>query len=305
MNHHPLLAVAATICLGHCLLTTNIAAQDEPIYSGPQAGEKLPELAITTLGTDAPEKESTNKEIEFKATTADANARLIVFVHQVTRPSVAFVRTLGNYAASRKKDGLETAVVFLTDDSTETFSWMQRASNALPKAVTLGVSPDGLEGPGAFGLNRNVTLTILVAKADEVTFNQTLIDPNLPTELPKTLQAICDLVGGEVPDVKTLQENGMAMQRGRDQAAKPNQDPPAPPGFERVEPLLRRLIRKETSDEAVDQLATQIDEIAKEKPAVAERLKLIAGRVYKIYGTPKAQTHLRRWAGVEDEKTEP
>ena len=157
LNRLPAFLVAFCLCAGQ----SAAQAQEDPVFSGPQAGEALPELPLKRYRANEQEL-----EMEFKEATASAKGRLIVFVHQVTRPSVAFARTLGRYAASRQADGLETAVVFLTDDSTKTLQWMQIARNALPDNVILAVSPDGLEGPGAYGLNRNVTLTVLVAKDD-------------------------------------------------------------------------------------------------------------------------------------------
>ena len=60
----------------------------------------------------------------------------------VTRPSVGMARVLGDYAATRKKDGLHTGVAFLTADATDTKNWIKRAVGALPRNVPLGIAED-------------------------------------------------------------------------------------------------------------------------------------------------------------------
>ena len=224
-----------------------------------------------------------------------------MFVHQITRPSVAFTRTLGQYAATRQADGLKTSVVFLGGDATELAGTVRRARHALPDKVTIGISTDGLEGPGAYGLNREVTLTVLLASEGKVKFNAALIDPSIPVELPKALSAICDAVGGQPPSVESLMGRTETSRSTGDAAMVPNDQVP---GFSKIEPLVRMLIRKETSDQRVDELAKQIDQHLKDAPEAKQRLKEIAGRVYNIYGTDHAKKHLRRWAGVDEKKDE-
>lgn len=178
------------------------APEDEPktakeVFSGPQKGEKLPGFKLKT-GDDEEKEIDLVKDAEGKPT-------LIIFVHAVTRPSVGMARVLGEYAATRKKDGLHAGVVFLTADATETKSWLKRAVNALPKGVPLGIAEGGQEGPGAYGLNRNVTMTVLVAKEGKVVANFALVQPSLSADGPKILKEIVDaLGGGKVPAIEDL-----------------------------------------------------------------------------------------------------
>ena len=53
--------------------------------------------------------------------------------------------------------------------------------------------------PGAYGLNRNVTLTILVGKDNRVTANFALVQPSLQADVPKVLGEVVKLIGGKVP----------------------------------------------------------------------------------------------------------
>lgn len=191
---------AVGLLLASGVMPAPLHAADEPLFSGPQVGEPLPSLPVQLVLEEDP-----TQKLDVARGESAAPARLVVFVHTLTRPSVAFTRMLGEYAASRKQDGIETAVVFLGDDPTALAASLRRARHALPKKVTIGISPDGAEGPGAFGLNRNVTLTVLVANEGRVTANYALVDPSIPVDLPKVLQAICDVIGGEPPAVESLQ----------------------------------------------------------------------------------------------------
>ena len=90
----------------------------------------------------------------------------MIFVHEITRPSVALTRIVTEFAA-RHKDKLFSCIVFLGDDPTSLEEQLKRARHALPRGVPVRISKDGQEGPGAYGLNRNVTLTILIAKSSD------------------------------------------------------------------------------------------------------------------------------------------
>lgn len=278
-------------------VSSNGVSEDPQVFSGPQEGEQLPPFAVQVWG--AGNNWTTETWLDSSETT-QGRFPLTIFVHQVTRPSVAYVRALCSYSTTREADGLHTSIVFLAEDVAERTEWVQRARNALPKDVRLGVSPDGVEGPGAYGLNRNVTLTVVLGSGDKVVFNQTLIDPNIPAELPKVFKAITSVIGGEAPDVNSLFPQPTPAARMAN--ARENQSLPA--GFEKVEPLLRKLIRKETPDEMVDRIAADIDELLKDFPEAKMRLKEISTKVHEIYGTPRAQSHLRRWAEIPEKEGE-
>ena len=54
--------------------------------------------------------------------------------------------------------------MFLSDDVAMTEPWLDRAKRLLAGTATIAVSPEGADGPGVYGLNRNVTLTTVVGK---------------------------------------------------------------------------------------------------------------------------------------------
>src|SRR5262245_2471606 len=127
-------------------------ADDEKVFSGPQAGEKLPSFKVKGVYDDA------GKDLDF-VKQAKGKPLVLVFVHDFNRPSAAFTRVLMEYAVSRAKDGLASGIVWLTDDVTEAENQLKRSRHAMPKAP-IGISPDGKEGPGSLGLNRQVQLRI-------------------------------------------------------------------------------------------------------------------------------------------------
>jgi hypothetical protein len=199
------LALAVSIAL-----VGPVFAQDDKAveFSGPQAGEKLtPFVAKTVLGGEA------GQEFDLVKSAAGKPV-LIVFVHEVNRPSVGLTRLLGLFAASKKEAGLASGVVFLTADATATEDLIKRASGALPGGVPVGISTDGQEGPGAYGLNRKVQMTVLVGKEDKVTANFALVQPSVQADAPKIAQAIVDVLGGgKGPTIEELQKLGGPRRR--------------------------------------------------------------------------------------------
>jgi hypothetical protein len=189
------------------VVSTQLFAEDKPAeFSGPQVGEKLtPFTTKAILGNEA------GKEIDLVKAAAGKPV-LIVFVHERNRPTVGLARLLGLYAATKKDAGLTSGIVFLTADPTMTEEWMKLAKGALPGGVPVGISTDGQEGPGAYGLNRKVQMTILVGKEDKVTANFALVQPSVQVDAPKIAQAVVDaLGGGQGPTIEDLQKLGGPM----------------------------------------------------------------------------------------------
>ncbi len=256
----------------------------EQIYSGPQVGEKLSPFKVRGVFD-----EDAGKDLDFVGSAAGKPIALI-FVHDVNRQSISMTRVLSGYTVSRAKDGLATGVVFLDDDATAAENQLKKMRHALTLEAPLGIFPDGREGPGSYGLNRNVMLTILIGKDGKVTGNFALVQPSLQVDLPKILQSIVDVVGGEVPKLSDLP--GMpAMNSDRNaQTTAPN-----------LRPLLAPLIRLTASDEDVEKAAAAIEAKAKTDLATRKEVARIANTIIKAgklkdYGTPKAQEFLEKWS---------
>lgn len=280
----------ATFCI--LSLAAIIAQADDPIFSGPQPGERLPALKVRGVLD-----EWAGKEVEL-VKEDDPAPIVLIFVHQVSRPVIGFTRTLSAYALTRKPDGLSTGVVWLDDDASAAESTVLRVKHALTAGVPLGVSLDGREGPGSYGLNRNVALTILVAKENKVTANFALVQPSLQVDLPKVLEQIIAVVGGPMPKLTELPGVG-EMMRGPT-GMDPN---------EMLRPLLRPLIQKEATPAQVQQAAEAIEKFVNDKPLVKAELVRIAKLIVSSgklsnYGTTPAQEFLSKWSKVELESRE-
>ena len=256
------------------------SAKPEPVFSGPQVGEELPGFRVQRVfGKDPDERFD-------PSATAAGKPVVVVFVHKLTRPGIAATRALAKFLGQRKKSGVGGAVVFLTEDPTRTIAWMKRARRALPTEIPLGISRDGIEGPGAYGLNRKVELTVLVGNKGRVAANFALVQPSTQVDVPRILKAVVAQVGGKVPTLASL---GVVPRRSR------NGLPPD------ISAKLRQLIQKAAKPADVEKVAGELEAVFAKRPAVAKKVgqigrRIIASGRLKTYGTPAAQARLKKWA---------
>jgi len=280
-------------CLA-CWLVLAPGAQD-PVLSGPQAGEKLVPFKVrVALGENA------GKEADY-VSSAKGGPIVLIFVHEVNRQTVSMIRVLSTYTQSRATDGLATGVTWLADDATEAETNIQRIKHALtPKAPT-GISLDGREGPGAYGLNRKASLTILVGNKNLVTANFALVQPSLQADLPKILAAVVQVAGGKVPTLAEI-EGKPATPRGD----APRQDV-------NLRPLLQPVIRKDATPAEVEKAAKAVETYVQENAAARTEVGRIANTIIDSgklddYGTPRAREFLRDWAkkyGAKKQEKDP
>lgn len=193
-----------------CWLGGIAAEADDPVFSGPQVSEALtPFKALAFSGPRA------GHEVEWPGEFA-GKPTVLVFVHEITRPALQLIRPVDHYAAKWADLGLHGRVVWLTDDPAQTRQFLERAKNSLNLKLPVVIAHGGVEGPGNYGLNRNVTLTILVANAGKVTANFAIVQPN-ETDAPKVLAAVAKLVNKPAPtpeEIKAELGSGPArMQR--------------------------------------------------------------------------------------------
>lgn len=276
---------------------------DEPLFSGPQVGEKLPSFKVKGVFDD-----DAGKELDF-VSAAKGKPIVLIFVHDLNRPSIGMTRALATYTHSRAKDGLVTGVVWLDDDATAAESSLKRIKHALAEGAPIGISLDGREGPGSYGLNRNVTLTILVGKEGKVTANFALVQPSLQADLPKILEKVVAVAGGKVPK---LEEIAGAVPMGDKNAARPG-SAPAPAQDPNLRSLISPVIQKTATPEEVDKAAKALEEYIAKNEATKKEVGRIANTIIDAgklenYGTPKAQEYLKKWAkefGKPAGKTDP
>jgi hypothetical protein len=183
------LSIAATklLALSLCLtLTGGLVAKD---VSGPQVGEIIAPFKMRGVLDD-----EAGKEIDL---VKDAAGRplVIYFLHERTRPSVVLARQVLEHAANRKSDGLEAGLALLAEDAAAMEEWVKIATQSLPRGVPIGISTDGAAGPPAYNLNRNVVVTIIIAKDNRVVANFALTQPT-PDDAPKITEAIAAALAG-------------------------------------------------------------------------------------------------------------
>ena len=253
----------------------------EPIFSGPQPGEKLPGLEVRVLSG-----EKAGKDVDIVA-EAGSRPTVIIFMHELTRPGFALSNAVMRYASQRQKD-ISAAYVFLGEDATETEAKYKRIGEQLwaPK-IHRTLSMDGIEGPGSYGLNRNVSLTVLVAKDQKVSANFALVQPSLQADGPKILKAITEVAGGEMPDIAKLAPQMMrANARNLDSI---------------VRGLIGPLIKKDATPEEVQAAKRRVEAAMKRSPAIAKDIATRAKRIadsgkLSNYGTPEAQAYIKQLA---------
>lgn len=269
---------------------------DEPVFSGPQIGEKLPPFEVAGVFG-----ELDGKKFDL-IQQASGKPLALIFVHARTRPAFGLTNLVMKFVATRSKAGLKGGVIFLTDDATATERWMRQVEKYFPKGVAFGISPDGAEGPGAYGLNRNVTLTVLIGAAGKVTGNFALVQPSIQADGPKILKAIADVTGGgDVPSIEELSGPRYRGQTDRKSSPRKNDsekritDP-------KLTGLLRAVIRKQTSVEDVRKAADEVEKYVESNETARHELARITNTVVnsgrlKNYGTEAAQEKLKEWAG--------
>jgi hypothetical protein len=240
--------------------------------------------------------DAAGKELDF-VTKAAGKPLLLIFVHDANRPSIAMTRALMDYATDRRGDGLACGVVWLAkaDDVTAAEQFLKRARHAMPARAPVGISLDGKEGPGAYGLNRTVTLTILVARDNRVTANFALVQPSLPADAPRVLGEVVKLVGGKVP---TLEELGVS---GAMPARREAGDGASAASDENLRNVLAPVIRRDATPDEVDRAAAAVEAYVKDRPASRDQLgrsarTIVEGGKLSSYGTPRAREFLRTWA---------
>jgi hypothetical protein len=273
-----------------------LARAEDPVFSGPQVGEKLVPFKVrAVLGGSSTDDggestaDSAADELDL-VSAADGKPLVILFVHEATRPSIGLMRTVMNYAQEWEKDGLTSGVVFLADDATEAEAFIKRASHAMPRGVPIGISLDGQEGPGAYGLNRKVTLTVLVAKDNVVTANFALVQPSLPQDAPEIGHAIAKVLGSD--------KRPTLAEMGGEQAAMVRRGAVDDDTFRS---LLAPVIRQNATQEQVDAAAQKVEARAAKDDAFKKRVAEVANRIIDAgrldnYGTSAAREYLRKWA---------
>jgi len=194
----------------------NAAAADR-VFSGPQPGEKTTPLKLLELMGPAEGKERD------PITENAGAATTLVFVHTIERSLVPLLRVIDEYGFERK-DRLKTEIVFLFADRLEGEQRVKAAARSLQLQSRVGLSLDGVEGPGNYGLNKECMMTIIAARDNQVTANFALVQPGI-VDAPKVIEALARLCDDpNPPTVEQLSERQMARAGGRERAGRMQRD---------------------------------------------------------------------------------
>ena len=199
---------AGTLCAVLLGAATLLPAQGV-VYSGPQAGEPIEPFSV--LVVNGPEG---GTEVDYISRWGD-DPNMLIFLHQLDRNVAALLRPLERFAQDRSEAGLKSLIVFLHDDKIFAERRMQAVVKSLDIKIPVGVSVEGVEGPGAYGLNKSVAMTVLVGKGREVTNNHAIVQAGV-VDAPKILNDVAAHVGGKVQTADEMMAEIYARQaRGR------------------------------------------------------------------------------------------
>ena len=256
------------------------------LFSGPQPGERIePFKVLAVNGPDA------GKEVDYVTSYGQA-PMLLVFLHQIDRNVGALVAPAEKFARERAPAGLRTLIVYLAPDKIEGERRMRAVIGSLRLEVPVGVSLDGVEGPGAYGLNREVAVTVLVAKDRSVTDNLAIVQPGT-VDAPRVIAAAARHVGGHVPTAEEIQAERTRMAPRNPSPSMATGGMAAEPDPPELASLLRSLIQPSNTREAVDEAVRQLRAWAGSDPKRRAQLGQKMGVIIPLrYGTEFARSRM-------------
>jgi hypothetical protein len=179
----------------------------DPVFSGPQAGEKATPFKVVEIAGANAGKERDPITDNGGAPTA------LVFMHGIERSMMPLLRVVDEYGALRG-DALKTEVIFLAADRLEGEQRVKAAAGSLKLQSRVGLSLDGAEGPGNYGLNKECLMTLVTIRDNAVTANFALVQPGI-ADAPKVLEALAKVSGdANPPDVEELNRRHAARNGG-------------------------------------------------------------------------------------------
>ena len=163
---------------------------EKPIYSGPQRGENVPAFQAINLRGEQAGQDLNPIDL------AGDKLHLMFFVGQ----SRTFGRFLGQLRRQlqaiekNSKQPWAMSVIVCTDDANEAEKTFAILDQRYPENLIVALSKDGSAGPPAYGLDKNLTATVLVVKDGKVTHNLPHVGNAFYTQ-PHILGAIGEAMG--------------------------------------------------------------------------------------------------------------
>jgi hypothetical protein len=197
----------------------------EPVFSGPQPGEPITPFRVLEVSGPSPGGERD------PVTEANGEPVALVFLHALERSFLPLLRVIDIYGASRS-NRIRTEVVFLPTDPIEGERRLRAAAGSLKLKARMGMSLDGEEGPGNYGLNKECMMTVVAARGNQVVTNFALIQPGI-ADAPAVIAGLAATCGDtSPPSVATLTEGMRGGERMRE-GAPMRERPAARPDPER------------------------------------------------------------------------
>lgn len=141
--------------------------QEKTIYSGPQPGERVTSISAINLRGD-----SAGRELDPVETAGD-KLHLMFFVGK-SRTFGRFLGQLGKQLQvieTNSQQPWAMSVIVCTDDANEAQKSFTVLDQRYPQNVLVALSKDGSAGPPAYGLDKNLTATVLIVKDGKVLHN--------------------------------------------------------------------------------------------------------------------------------------
>ena len=259
------------------------------VFSGPQAGETLPKLLVSAVRGDDAGK-------TFNA-LGDRNGAQLIILAGPNRTSIRGIIGILRLIATvneNSKEQLQPVLIYLGDDKNQLAENANRYLEYMNGDPTIGISNDGRDGPGTYGLNRNVSMTIIVAKDGKVVYNFPFPEGMLTPD-PHVLGAISEVIHTEPEQMRQWL---VSAAEERTRAAATNERNRN--GGVDIRALLNPILDKNASDEVIDAAAKKIDLVLEGNKAAAVSVGALASRMVQgnleSYGTKRSQYHLFKWS---------
>ena len=230
-------------------------SEENKIFSGPQPGERLPPLTVAGIGGridgttfDITTKADGKPLVLFLQDTNGVGVKGLVNVFGLLLQIDAFQkRDSKTRSGEKSNEGLQIGVVFLADNLDTLPEWARdMLRKEIPNEVLTGISPDGREGPGSYGLNRNVAQTVIIAKDGKVLHNFAFTQPMLYAD-PHVLGAIAQAIGEEPASVAKWLNEEKAAESERMQRDRRKMEPEGARNSEQ-DPSLEELVKRFDKD---------------------------------------------------------
>ena len=172
---------------------------EEPVYSGPQPGEKVLPLTVLNLrGSEAGQKIN---PIEL----AGDKLHLMIFVNE-SRTFGRFLGQLRHQLQAIEENSQQPwamSLIISTDDVNKAEKNFAVLDQRYPKNLLVGLSKDGAAGPPTYGLDKNITATVIVVKKGIVLHNLPYVGNAFYTQ-PHILGAIADAMSIDHDALRTF-----------------------------------------------------------------------------------------------------